>query len=190
MNSLTTHVLRPRYGRIIRVIERQKSGRIHYHLLIALSRDIRTGFDFDALANHDYRSASPALRTEWSFWRSTAKRYGFGRTELLPIRSTTEAIGRYVGKYIAKHIEEREHQDKGVRLVTYSGGKAANTRFAWAGGYAQQWRLKLKSFVHMLHDSGAIISPTLAAMRIQFGPRWAYKWRDSILAMPTQDIAS
>ena len=190
MHSLTTHVLRPRYGHCIRVIERQKSGRIHYHLLVAVGRDIRTGADFDAFALGDYRTASPALRAEWSFWRATAKLYGFGRTELLPIRSTTEAIGRYVGKYIAKHIDQREDRDKGVRLVSYCGTKTANTRFAWAGGHAQQWRLKLRSFVHMLYDSGAIITPTLAAMRIQFGPRWAYKWRDSILAMPTQKIAS
>ena len=180
MNSLTTHVLRPRYGQVIRVLERQKSGRIHYHLLVNVGFDIRTGVDFAAIASGDYRSAGTALRREWTFWRHTAKRYGFGRTELLPIRSSSEAIGRYVGKYIAKHLEVRQGRDRRVRLVSYSGLRVASTRFGWAAGMAQQWRFKVRSFVRMLYDSGAIISPTAAAMRLAFGPRWAHYWRDSI----------
>jgi hypothetical protein len=184
MHSLTTHVLRPRYGRVIRVIERQKSGRIHYHLLVSLPSDIRTGADFDAFALGEYRSANKALRDEWAFWRKTAKLYGFGRTELLPIKSSKEAIGRYVGKYIAKHIDQRQPRDKGVRLVSYSGHKVANTYFSWAGGLSKEWRKKLKAFVYMLHDQGAIASPTIFAMRSQFGSKWAMYWRDSIIAMP------
>ena len=180
MNSLATHVLRPRYGQVIRVLERQKSGRIHYHLLVNVGADIRTGVDFQAIADGDYRSAGTALRREWTFWRRTAKAYGFGRTELLPIRSTSEAIGRYVGKYIAKHLEHRELRDRRVRLVTYSGVRVASTRFGWANGGAREWRRKVAAFVSMLFEAGAILSPTAAAMRLKFGPRWAHYWRDSI----------
>lgn len=188
MHSLTTHVLRPRYGNTIRVIERQKSGRIHYHLLVAVGRDIRTGCDFDAFAKRDYRTAPPALRAEWSFWRETAKRYRFGRTELLPVRSTNQALGRYVGKYIAKHIGKRKEQDKRVRLVTYSGTKSASTRFGWAGGRSQLWRTKAKAFARFLHDCGAIDAPTSKAMAKTFGPRWVWKWRDSIMTFePPQE---
>lgn len=182
LNSLTTNVLRPRYREAIRVIERQKSGRIHYHLLVALPADIRTGFDFDAIARHDYRSACPALRAEWAFWRRTAPQYGFGRTELLPVKSTESAIGRYVGKYIAKHIGQRHRADKGIRLVSYVGTKVANTRFAWAGGSAAEWRAKLGGFVQMLFENGAITSPSMRGMKVAFGPRWAYHWRDAIMA--------
>ena len=45
-NSLKTHILAKRYRAYIRVMEPMKSGRIHYHLLVALHSDIRTGFDF------------------------------------------------------------------------------------------------------------------------------------------------
>ncbi len=188
LNSLNTHVLRPRYGRVIRVIERQKSGRIHYHLLVNVGADIRTGVDFDALSRCDYRSAGAELRAEWSFWRRTARRYGFGRTELLPVMSTGEAIGRYVGKYISKHLEHREERDRRVRLVSYSGARVASTRFAWASGGAAQWRQKLRAFVTMLFESGAIGSPTMEAMRVRFGPRWARYWRDCIMTFPTSNI--
>lgn len=187
MNSLITHVLRPRYGNTIRIIERQKSGRIHYHLLVAMAADIRCGFDFDAVARDDYRSANKALRAEWSFWRRTAPRYGFGRTELLPVKSTAGAIGRYVGKYIGKHIHHREERDRGVRLVSYTGEKAASTRFAWAGGKARDWRAKLRGFVQSLHEGGAIDEPTAKAMAKRFGPRWCWYWRDSIFSFPLEE---
>lgn len=186
MNSLTTHVLRPRYGRCIRVIERQKSGRIHYHLLVALAADIRTGCDFEAFAKGDYRSAPAALRAEWSFWRQTARRYGFGRTELLPVRSSTEAIGRYVGKYIAKHLGKREPRDKGVRLVTYTGAQAASVRFAWVSPGATAWRQKLGRWVEMMHAVGAIDEATAVACDRKWGPKWLWYWRDSIMTFPLE----
>lgn len=185
-NSFLTHVLRRRYGRVIRVLERQKSGRIHYHLLVALGDDIRSSCDLAAFERRDYRTAPPALRREWAYLRSTAKAYGFGRTELLPVKSTGEAIGRYVGKYIGKHIEQRELRDKGVRLVSYTGAKVACTRFAWVGGNASRWRRQLAAFVQMLYESEAITEPSTSAMAKRFGPRWAYHWRDQIMTFPEE----
>jgi hypothetical protein len=180
MNSLTTNVIRPRYREAIRVYERQKSGRIHYHLLVAIGRDIRTGVDFRALENQDYRSAGPALRAEWAFWRRTAKLYGFGRTELLPIIDTAEALGRYVGKYIAKHLGAREERDLGVRLVSYVGPRVATVKFAWAGGKGAAWRRGLEALVRDLAAMRRIDSPTCEAMRRAFGKQWAWSWKDVI----------
>ena len=184
-NSLATHVLRSRYRAHIRVIERQKSGRIHYHLIVALSSDIRTGADFDAFARGDYRSASPALRSEWSFWRSTAREYGFGRTELLPVKSTHEGIARYVGKYISKHIGNREERDKGLRLVEYSrSARMANTRFAWATAGAAEWRAKVRTFASMLSVARRAPLHDLSDITRLLGPRWAYHHRDFIASLP------
>lgn len=184
MHSLRTGVLKPRYGEVITVMERQKSGRIHFHSLVACAGDIRTGIDFAALASRDYRSAPEALRREWAFWRSTARRYGFGRTELLPVRSCAQAMGKYVGKYIGKHLDSRLPSDKRVRLVRYTGAKVASTRFAWASAGAREWRLKLAAFVMMLHEAGAIAAPTTEAMARKFGPKWAFEWRDNIMTFP------
>jgi hypothetical protein len=182
LNSLTTHVLRPRYGGAVRVFERQKSGRIHYHLLVNVGRDIRTGFSFSAAAKGDYKSASKALRDEWAFWRRTAKLYRFGRTELLPIMSSAAAVSRYVGKYISKHFDAREPRDSGVRLVSYIGPKVASVKFMWAGGGARTWRAGLEALVRDLARSGQIDSPTVEAMRRAYGQRWAWSWRDQIAA--------
>jgi hypothetical protein len=184
-HSLRTHVLNERYLGVIRVYERQKSGRIHYHLLVVTHEDIRTGCDFEAINRSDYRSAPEPLRSEWAFWRRTSKAFGFGRTELLPVKSNTEAISRYVGKYISKHIGSREERDKGVRLVEYSSKvRIANTRFAWVSPGAADWRRKLGGFISMMHDCRKIPFPNEAGMRVTFGSRWAYQWRESIAVFP------
>lgn len=182
--SLANNILRIRYQAWMAILERQKSGRLHFHLLVVLPQDIRTGFDFLAISQHDYRSAGSFLRSEWAFWRKTAKAYGFGRTELFPIRSTEEGIGRYVGKYIGKHMEARQDEDKGARLVRYSSkARYAVTRFSWASPGAADWRRKVKSFAWMLFESQGI-TPTMAGLREALGPRWAYRWREFILALP------
>lgn len=183
-NSLVTHVIRPRYGSALWVVERQKSGRIHYHLVVALEQDIRTGVDFAAIARRDYRTAGAALRSEWAFWRRTAPAYGFGRTELLPVMSTAAAISRYVGKYIGKHLEARQEADHGVRLVGTVGPKVATTKFGWVSPRAAEWRARAQAFADMLHGAGAILAPTPEGMRLKFGKRWAWQWRDSIATFP------
>jgi hypothetical protein len=157
--------------------------------LIALDADIRTGVDFEAFRKKprgDYRSASRALRDEWSFWRATAPAYGFGRTELLPIKSTAEGIGRYVGKYIGKHLGQRRPEDKGVRLVEYSrGARMASTRFGWSTPGAAAWRRKVRLFAsemaEAMHNPEPIPFRSFTAV---FGPRWAFHFRDFILSLP------
>jgi hypothetical protein len=152
LHSLMTGVLKKRYAEYIIVMERMKSGRIHYHLLVVLTQDILTVFDFTAVQNRDYRSANNHLRSEWAFWFKTAPLYGFGRTELLPIKSSAEGIAKYVGKYIAKHIGNRLPADKGARLVRYSRGtNRVSTRFFWHTPGADLWRLKLGALCRVLN---------------------------------------
>ena len=180
-HSLKTHILATRYRAYIRVMEPMKSGRIHYHLLVALDSDIRTGFDFAAVKNQDYSTANKAIRAEWAFWRKTAPKYRFGRTELMPVRSNSEGIGRYVGKYISKGIESRTEQFKGTRLVEYSRkAKIASTRFQFVTEGSAEWRRKLAIFVHYIADNTGC-EPSFEGLRRVLGARWSYHWREFIL---------
>ena len=45
LHSLITGLIKPRYAEFITVMERMDSKRIHYHLLVVMGEDIRTGFD-------------------------------------------------------------------------------------------------------------------------------------------------
>lgn len=183
-NSLASNVLNVRYKHWLRVMERQKSGRIHYHLIVALDDDIRTDFNFAEASEGIYKSASKSLRAEWAFWRKTAPLYRFGRTELLPIKSSHEAIGRYVGKYIGKHMMQRLPEDKGARLVSYSKGcRAMSTKFSWHTEGAQEWRAKVKVFAHMVAERRGC-EPTFEGLALELGPKWAYNNREFIAQLP------
>jgi len=204
LNVLFTGVIKKRYGDYVGVFERQHNGRVHYHLLVSLGFDVRTGFDFGAVRNQDYRSASPGLRKEWAYWRKTAPNYGFGRTELMPIMSTAEGIGRYVGKYISKNIEQRayahvlggaeKHQDKGVRLVRYSNGVRAGTnRFMFVSEGSASWRNKMALFAEIVSISnGGCIVEDLDDIADICGSSWGYHHREFILGLPDlkDDVSS
>lgn len=187
-NSLATGVLRERYEAWVWVWERTKRGRIHFHLVVALSHDIRTGFNFADIDSGNYRSANSAIRDEWAFWRLTAKKYRFGRTELLPVKSTAEGIARYVGKYISKHVGQREERDKGCKLVGYSrNARMATAKFSFATEGAKQWRMKVGAYAKMLGALGATQdrSPLPFEMiKHVKGPRWAFNDREFIASIP------
>lgn len=88
-------------------IEPQSSGRIHYHVLCVVAQDVRTGFNFDQIRDESlpdwlrWSSANDYLKDLWSILREKCPAYGFGRHELLPIK-TGDAIGDYIGKYLTK----------------------------------------------------------------------------------------
>jgi hypothetical protein len=153
-------------------MERQKSGRIHFHLLVVASGDIRTGLSFDQVARRIYGSGNARLRAEWAFWRNTAPRYGFGRTELLPIRKGGEEMATYVGKYLDKHQVNRLDIDKGVHLVSSSRGLLPSvSSFSSNTEGASLWRRKL----------GAVAKRYGIAsredFRERFGPKWGWQMR-------------
>lgn len=189
-NSLASNALRHLYVDYIRVWERTKRGRIHYHLLVVCKDDIRTGFDFAGIAQQDYSSANAAIRHQWAWWRKNAKQYGFGRTELLPIKSTAEGIARYVGKYISKNVQQREERDKGSRLVEYSrGARTASTRFNFVSEGSQQWRQKMAVFAAIVgHGVGLGRPAAFHELSTILGSSWAYFHREFIIGLPT-DLA-
>jgi len=185
LNSLLSNVIKKRYLEYIGVMERQKSGRIHYHLLIVTDHNLRKGFNFAEAERRIYRSANQALRGEWAFWRHTAPAYGFGRTEVMPVKSNEVCIARYVGKYISKHIENRDPRDKGARLVRYSrGARVGTTRFMFVSDGSASWRRKVALFAQIMGDSIGVDIKTLQDISSNFGKRWAYHWREFILNLP------
>ena len=181
-NSLNTNLLKARYARAVGVWERSPTGRLHMHLVVVLPADIRTGFDFEALERKDYSSANPLLRAEWAFWRKMAPRYKFGRTELLPVKSTADGIAYYVGGYIQKNVLGRQEEDKGARLVRFIGYKpgerTASSRFSWVEGHSREWRLKVGAFARKNRIE------TMDMLKTVYGPRWAYFLQELIMSTP------
>jgi hypothetical protein len=177
--SLRAHVIVKRYQRAIGVWERHQSGRIHFHLVVVLDKDILSGANFKQFERKNYRSANEALRAEWAFWRRTCPKYRFGRHELMPVKSNAKGISRYVGKYISKHIGQRWSSDKGARVVRFIGYKPGtrrvSSRFSWNTANGWLWRHKVAAFAQRHGIRG------IEQMRMFFGPRWAHHQQEKIL---------
>jgi len=184
-NSFNTNFLKDYFQASISVKERHKNNRIHYHLVVACCQDIRTGCNFSEISKGVYKSANPYLRKTWSVLRRKAPLYKFGRTELLPVKSTSEGIARYVGKYISKNVQNRPIEDKGTRLVNYSGdSRNSNTQFMVLNKGSENWRRKTKVFCKLIAKAKGL--PPLNPENISryLGKRWAYEWREFILELP------
>jgi len=201
--SLRTNVLNIRYhGRWIRVIERHKSTMLHYHLLVVVDGDIRTGTNFETFAVDPTASANDRLKREWRYLGNPKRRgalqaHGFGRCSLEPIRSNEEAIGKYVGKYIAKHIEARLIIDKGVRLVEFGRPvRIGTTKFAWNSDGGKIWRVKgqlwergvfaeagygAESYNFGVGSGPCKSRDNFGILKAILGPRWAYKSQEEIV---------
>lgn len=135
-NSLATNAkFSQRYQAWIAVIERApKTGRLHFHLVVVMHGDIRTGFDHEAIKRRDYSSAGRLLRDEWAFLRKNVVKYGFGGyVQLTPVRTDVDSFAGYLAKYLVKQFGSRRG-DKGARLVRYSKGwKTVHGSFSWIG---------------------------------------------------------
>lgn len=205
---LRKRVLQERYVKGLRVLERgDKSNLLHYHLIVVLDHDIRAGFDFEDFKrfpnkrdNRRFRTANDYLRGEWAFWNETVKKWGFGRPELLPVRTTAEGIARYVGSYIGKHINQRREQDKGARLLGFWGyrekavdsitgeeyfhcaSRAASTRFAWATPNGAIWRHKVASWAARQGVE------TTEQLKMMYGPKWCHMFYEEIVLEPLDGL--
>ena len=165
----------PEFDEWLAVYERQKRGAWHLHLLVIVREDIRQGIDWAALELGDYRSASPYLRGLWRLLRTRLPAFGFGRHELLPVRSNAEAMARYVGKYIGKHMGQRKPEDKGKRLISASKGwPRSSVTFAWYTDHGRLWRRNLGRLAHHLGISD------LGGFSERYGSSWAYYLADVV----------
>lgn len=183
----------------IRVLEPQRRGNPHYHLLVAVRWDTRPdAFNWDAfdrcqiergrhgptalfreLRGRYKASTAPELAAMWPLLRKILPRYGLGRAELLPLRKGKEAISEYVGKYLEAGLTLRRHSWKGCRRVEFDrrakiGWLACSRVFAWHSAGAIAWRSRVAEF------GKAIGVDSMDGIRQKLGPRWAYRMREAI----------
>src|ERR1035437_1719500 len=190
----------------IRVLEPQKQGRPHYHLLVAVPWDTRpdafdwAAFDgaqaerktngptvlFRELRARYKASAAPELVALWARLRKVLPRYGLGRSELLPVRKGEAAIAAYVGKYLEGGLVIKKHSWKGCRRVEYDRRAkvdwiARSRGFAWDSPGAVLWRSRVG-------EVGAVLGgQDTDGIKRKVGPKWAYRLRDTITSASEED---
>lgn len=199
-NNLLSRYIRPRYGAQgfgdvlqgarawvgwIRIFERgSKKGRLHYHLLLDVKQDVRSGVDVDSAASASVGGQNRALDQERKFWRKVCKvgefkakyRMRLGVVNVLPLRTDAQKVAGYLGKYLTKHFESRKADDKGLRLVGYSRefNRRCGSRFAWNGPTAQNFRFKLQLFCEAM-GFGSDYSRATEDLKAFFGAKWGWR---------------
>jgi len=192
LRSFRTSFLRRHsfYGEWVCVKERQKRGAWHYHLLIDCGADIRSGVYWKQVSRANlsgfyYQSCNiPAhlkeLRKELL---EVLPKYGFGRHELQPVRTSKEQVARYLAKYLSKGFKERRPDDKRVKLVTYSSKwLRSSPKFQWVNENSAKWRHQVRFFCHA-HGFN-----DLDHLSEFCGSRWAYMLTDYIIESDWEDI--
>lgn len=200
-NSLASHFLDLHFEAWVCVREFTKSGRPHFHLVVVCKTDIRTGFNWGNYLEMAWMSGtdrrrrkfraeikklsrsldpSPELRSIWKELHRVLPLYQFGRHELIPIRKNGAALARYVGGYIRKSMDFRPVEAKGARLISYSKSfprKVVGHAWAFHCEGSELWRQKVSVFaqLHRVKD--------LDQMKLRFGPRWAWWFRDVIQSL-------
>lgn len=190
-NSFAVGFIRDHVNGYIAAVERQLRGAVHYHLVVALPFDIRSGFDFGAARKAAechragdregqrrwerlyFASANEQLRGWWRLVRQEAPKYGFGRCETLPVLSNEDGICYYVGGYVASEWQRRDGRDKGLRTLRYGldkGVRRASQAFSWAKGAGKDWR-----------DGCAVVAGFLMVRDLSVvGKRWAFELRREV----------
>lgn len=200
-HSLNKNFISKHFVGYIKVMERMKSGAIHYHLIVACKHKIRRNFNFQQVKNRNYSSACLELRQLWKLMRDNLSKYGFGRAELMPVKTNSKGLAKYVSKYISKHINNRLPEDKGARLVQTSLDKTyrwkiATSNFAFVSFGSQQWRSCLSRWCTSINNGiksyalrrFGLLLPDIDHTNYSeiltevYGCKWAYFHRDHILS--------
>jgi hypothetical protein len=186
-HSLLSNVVAKRYEDWACVLEVHHDGVWHFHVVVSIKADIRTGTDIATLTNYSLpyrlrrgvRFRNAALAAEWTELRTTCCKYRFGRVELMPIKKTGEAVARYVAGYLTKSWESVPVGRKS-RLVRLSRTLSRNISMRFSPNTLGHliYRTRLKLAASMLPFDG------YDDFEDYLGPRWHCYLGDIIATIP------
>lgn len=193
---------------VVKVGEPQQRGAWHYHCMVDMGQDVRTGFDFVAykhtkqigqaiwqhggfskghkkvLAMHGKRtkdmtsSAAPRLRSAWHKIRKAASKSGFGRCELIPVQHT-KAVADYVGKYLAKGFTcPNMPGTYRMRKISYCRGLFRRVSPRFSWAFGPGAEWRKNLGAWAWYNG--IVSGDFAVIKRRYGPKWAYLYGEGI----------
>jgi hypothetical protein len=187
---------------LVKVIEPQKRGAVHYHLIVKTEKNIRGQIDWETyermgkesctkekrrLGKELAKTAEPHLVELWGWLRKKCKSTGFGRSELMPLKKP-DHVKNYIGKYLEKDMQDNSlkkgGKNHGMRMITYgrNAPKVASKKFTWNSGHGCLYRHRLKYWAKYrgIKDE--------QEMEELFGPRWSYVIYKQVMEDHARDI--
>jgi len=166
-HSYHSNVLRKRFRTGMWIRERQqRTGNWHAHAVVNLGWDVRMAFPFAEVEARIYKNVDPRLRELWKELRESAASYGFGRTELIPLKYSGRACASYLTKYLAKAFNSAKSVgEEKSRLFSPWGGE----RFVYPGFVFLASRITQKRKQWLAEALGV---DTPAQLKVFLGPHW------------------
>jgi hypothetical protein len=175
-HSLRTNVIVRMFSTGMWMRERQpRTGNWHCHAVVDLGRDVRSGFPFEQVKKGFYANVDPGLRDIWKQLRQKAESYGFGRTELLPMKHNGKACARYLTKYLSKSfVSEKAIGEEQCRLFGVWGGvRFVYSRFDWVSNRILRKRKAWLAATAGLKDA--------EGFRALYGPLWWFTIGEALM---------
>jgi hypothetical protein len=144
-HSFRTGVLRKLLVSGMWVRERQsRTGDWHTHFVAGVGFDARSHYPWDQVARRDYRNVDRRVRGLWKVLRERSKTYGFGRSNLEPIKISGDAAARYVSKYLSKRkgSEKMAGEEKARLFGIWGTRRYCSSQFSWNTAGGRENRLK------------------------------------------------
>jgi hypothetical protein len=171
-NSLMTNFVRRLWKSGVWVRERQmRTGNWHGHALVDVGFEIRPGFPFEEVARRNYRNVDHRIRDLWKQLREKAPGFGFGRTELLPIKSNREWAIKYLTSYLGKALlsEKAIGEDKARLFGIWGSVRSVYSRFDWVSARLMRKKKAWLASVHGSADEDAFRRSYIAGRRFRLG---------------------
>jgi hypothetical protein len=175
-NSLMTNFVRRLWRSGVWVRERQmRTGNWHGHALVDVGFEIRPGFPFEKVARRNYRNVDGRVSDLWKQLREKAPRYGFGRTELLPIKSNSEWAIKYLTSYMGKALlsEKTVGEEKARLFGMWGCVRNVYSRFDWVSARLVR---KKKAWLGWAHGFAGE-----DAFSRSYGDRWWFRFGESLM---------
>ena len=189
-------------GAYIAVLEYQKRGAIHLHILVATGKDIQTGVkwyrDTKGVHRPHVETLGQDIKDLFQILRERLPGYGFGEyVSIMPVRTIEGCVSQYISKYMWKgdpNVPEDAGRCRRVRYGKSREWRVASQNRSWLYGRAWAWRKAVAKFARNKAEeyaerrqlgNGEIehisMDVTMRRMSLILGPRWAYKYREQII---------
>lgn len=148
-----------------------KKNTIHWHFIVDLEVDVGTGVDHKAVKRQDNRTLGAYLKEGiWKRMKECEEAYGFGRQEILPVR-TKEGVARYLARHITLEATERLSKGGGessMKKIGYSRNwKKISPKNVYREGTGF-WKKGVDMFMELLKVD------KYEDLKVRVGRRWAY----------------
>src|ERR1700737_1090416 len=132
--SFLNGVLRKVFPSGMAVRERQsRTGDWHAHFIVHVGFNARSGYPWNSVKARDYRGVDERIRNLWKVLREKSEVYGFGRSNLEPLKSSGEAAARYVSKYLSKRTgsDKMVGEERCALFTVWGTRRYCSDRFRW-----------------------------------------------------------